>query len=64
VALIDISVALRPRMAVWDDAAIRSRVAGMTWAENARATHAFLAAALRRPPLRAGDLPSARAHVS
>jgi glycosyltransferase involved in cell wall biosynthesis len=32
--------------AEWDPAAIRARVAGMTWAENARATQAFLAAAV------------------
>jgi teichuronic acid biosynthesis glycosyltransferase TuaC len=36
----------------WDAAAIRSRVAGMTWAANARATHAFLAAAVQRTPAR------------
>jgi glycosyltransferase involved in cell wall biosynthesis len=42
----------------WDPAVIRARVAGMTWAENARATHAFLAAALRHPPLRASGVPS------
>jgi len=48
----------------WDPAAIRARVAGMTWAENARATHAFLAAALRRPPLRARAAPSTQARAS
>jgi glycosyltransferase involved in cell wall biosynthesis len=50
-----LAAALSDVLAVaWDAAAIRSRVAGMTWTENARATYAFLAAALRQPGLRAG----------
>jgi glycosyltransferase involved in cell wall biosynthesis len=48
----------------WDAAAIRSRVAGMTWAENARATHAFLSAALRPQPLGAESARSRHAPAS
>jgi glycosyltransferase involved in cell wall biosynthesis len=36
--------------AVWDPDAIRARVADMSWNENARSTHAFLAAALGGAP--------------
>jgi glycosyltransferase involved in cell wall biosynthesis len=34
----------------WDADAIRARVADMSWSENARATHAFLAAAIGAVP--------------
>ena len=45
--------------AEWDPAAIRARVAGMTWAENARATRAFLAAAVDGPASLGSALASA-----